>query len=183
MKKKIPIKDYVFIALSCIIIYYSFSMIYDTIVEGKNPTVFGPTAMTKYIKPDSLYGHELVKFEIFSNEKSAGFLPQNKVTFIIGYNANTTNRLRYLNTVLSNITNLQDSIKIIVLSLDNNIKNDNFQIYSYQREVLEKEYGITNNTNFIILVDVNNKIRYFMPFFNENTDLRLLLERYTKEDG
>ena len=180
MKKISQIKDYLLIILACIIIYYSLSLVYDSVIRGSTGTIV-VTPTTKVVKPDSLYGLELKKFEIFDNAKSQGYLPRNKDTIILGYNINTLERLKYLNSYLKNFTNITENVDIIILSLNDGINFRDLKVYSYKLEALESEYGINEHSNFLILVDNENKIRYFTLYFNENNELKLLLERFNKE--
>jgi len=173
-------KEFLLIVVSSILIIYSFFSVYESFTNAGNNTIkVSPSSSN--IRPDSLYGEELKRFEIFFDGTTNGHLPRNKNILIIGYNRDAKKRSEYLDLRLEEYLKNTENIEVVVVSSQKSGDFGGIRVFLYEPETLALEYGITKKIDFLILVDVGNRIRYFSFYFNEDNDVRLLLERFKKD--
>ena len=100
---------------------------------------------------------------------------------LIGINRNISNNFEFILSYLERLKFNKYDVEILILSKSNSLKSNDIPVYNYEGKILDNFFNLKDNDNFTILVDNNNRIKFFNKNILDQKRLQLLIDRFKIE--
>ena len=154
-----------------------------SIIENiKKPDINRSGVSRRPVDPLTLYDKDFPEITLTTENGKVINLPNNSNHIIIGLNEQFDRDIEKLYWYLKNFDLSKYDVDIMVVSLQKNIKDSKgIDVYHYDSVKLGEFFHLSDFRNFTLIVDKNNKIKYFKYEFIDLTPLRILINKFKKE--
>jgi len=134
------------------------------------------------VSPLTFYDKEFPEITFTSKDGKTINLPDNRNHIIIGLNEHFEQDIEKLYWYLKNFDLSKYDVDIIAVSVEKEFKDSKgIDVYHYDSVKLGEFFHLSDFRNFILIVNKNNKVKYFKYEFIDITPLRLLINKFKKE--
>jgi len=154
-----------------------------SIIENiKNTDINRSGVSRRMVNPLTFYDKEFPEITFTTKNGKVINLPDNSNHIIIGLNEQFDRDIEKLYWYLKNFDLSKYDVDIIAVSLEKNFKESkDIDVYHYDSVKLGEFFNLSDFRNFTLIVDKNNKIKYFKYEFIDLTPLRILINKFKKE--
>ena len=155
-----------------------------SIIENiKNTDINRSGVSRRMVNPLTFYDKEFPEITFTMKNGKVINLPDKRNHIIIGLNEQFNRDIDKLYWYLKNFDLSKYDIDIMAVSLEKEFKDSKgIDVYHYDSVKLGEFFHLSDNKNFTVVLDKNNKIKFFKYEFLELRELELLIEKYKKTE-
>jgi len=155
-----------------------------SIIENiKKPNINRSGVSRRPVDPLTFYDKDFPEITFTTEDGKVINLPDNRNHIIIGLNEKFEQDIEKLYWYLKNFDLSKYDVDIIAISLEKDFSDSkNIDVYHYDSVKLGEFLSLSDNKNFTIVLDKNNKIKFFKYEFLGLRELELLIEKYKKTE-
>ncbi len=178
-REKNTLKYLLILVLSIVVIVINIFLL------GKFSDKRKSSTMNKKLDPITYFNREFCSLSLYSEFDEIS-IPNGSSILIFGINKDVNFEIDKIIQVLEKINLESYNLKIVLKTSKDLISEDPHQqipLYSTLSNEIEQFFGLDDNSNFTMIINEKNVIKFFLPMIISGRDIQSLLKKYSIESN